>query len=541
MASLSAGTYTPPRFCAPVNAILAASLVSLRGFRMATIITVHGTGATGPEEGDEWWQKGSPFEKHLRELVESKDGLLRFQRLIWDGANSETSRRKAAGRLYEEVKKLEREGEKYSLVGHSHGGSVIVNALFLAASHANKLTNLTRVIAVGTPFIESVKSFWLFSRSGFLGKSVLVSTTASVFALGFVTLFFAFSKGRSNFLTNALFTTVFYLVPLTAVYSMLWLLNRRHYYMYRPTILRFSRTAYIPRLVSLCHKDDEAINGLKSLSNLDIQIFQRDFAVSFLALASLFLLPILLILLAMWPTMLGILVVYENQLGVVLTIPPGSSFGAHMMTVMSLIMAPVAALLDKIGIPHNFGAVVLILLGIIIVIVVTSLIVTGFVTALARYVSGGLSIVFNWLTWKQIRRMGFGNDVVGELAIKANSVSPWMNSRWLPIPETLAAKISELSDKAASTAAPKFRHLINQLALSKEKEMKSFFFSEYLTWNELIHTSYFSVPGFRMLVAYAIANSEGFRPSEAFKNHPDYSLVAGWYEEMKPKAKPVGS
>jgi hypothetical protein len=38
-----------------------------------------------------------------------------------------------------------------------------------------------------------------------------------------------------------------------------------------------------------------------------------------------------------------------------------------------------------------------------------------------------------------------------------------------------------------------------------------------------------------MLVAYAIANSDGFRPTETFKNHPDYNLVAGWYEEIKPK------
>jgi hypothetical protein len=39
-----------------------------------------------------------------------------------------------------------------------------------------------------------------------------------------------------------------------------------------------------------------------------------------------------------------------------------------------------------------------------------------------------------------------------------------------------------------------------------------------------------------MLVAYAMAHSEGFRPTEAFKSHPEYSLVADWYEARKPKA-----
>jgi hypothetical protein len=70
---------------------------------------------------------------------------------------------------------------------------------------------------------------------------------------------------------------------------------------------------------------------------------------------------------------------------------------------------------------------------------------------------------------------------------------------------------------------------------ANDKEANTFFFSEYLTWQELIHTNYFNVPRFRMLVAYTIADSEGFRPTEAFRNHPDYSCVADWYEEIKPK------
>src|SRR5262249_46038046 len=112
---------------------------SVWGMRMATIITVHGTCDTGPEEGTRWWQRGSPFEKHIRELVESENEKLEFKPLVWDGANSEVSRRAGAAKLYAEVKVLEANEEKYILVGHSHGGSVIANALLLAASEQNKL------------------------------------------------------------------------------------------------------------------------------------------------------------------------------------------------------------------------------------------------------------------------------------------------------------------------------------------------------------------------------------------------------------------
>ena len=119
--------------------------------------------------------------------------------------------------------------------------------------------------------------------------------------------------------------------------------------------------------------------------------------------------------------------------------------------------------------------------------------------------------------------------------IDADASCPWLGSAWSPIPDQLSDEITDLSNRAASVAVVKFRGLIKQLALSRDKEAKGFFFSEYLTWDELIHTSYFSVPRFRMLVAYAITNSEGFRPSAAFKNHPDYELVARWYTEIQPK------
>jgi len=58
---------------------------------------------------------------------------------------------------------------------------------------------------------------------------------------------------------------------------------------------------------------------------------------------------------------------------------------------------------------------------------------------------------------------------------------------------------------------------------------------DFLTWGELIHTSYFVVPRFRKLVCYAIAHSPGFKPTEEFKRDPDYPLMLRWLEEIRPK------
>ena len=121
----------------------------------------------------------------------------------------------------------------------------------------------------------------------------------------------------------------------------------------------------------------------------------------------------------------------------------------------------------------------------------------------------------------------------GFLAIHAGTFAAW-TGEWSSIPEPLAREISDLSNQSAATTLVKFREGINRLGLAKDKEARTFFFSEYLTWDELIHCSYFSVPRFRMLVAYALAHSPGFRPSAVLMSHTDYELVARWYKEIKP-------
>ena len=496
---------------------------------MATIITVHGTGATGPEEGQAWWQRGSEFEKHLCELVEGEDGVLYFQRLIWDGANSEISRRGAARKLYESAEQLESKGEKYCVVGHSHGGSVVAAALLLAASKGKQLPGLKRWITVGTPFIQSIKAFWLFSRSGPLGQAALVSLAA----YGFLSLLGILASGVESIELS--FWVLMIVVPFLGLYGSLWVLNRRKLYMYRPSTLQFAAKTYTSRLVSLHHKNDEAINGLKSLKNLDVRIFQRGFAVPIFSFVSLFLLPILIVALAMSPSLLNELAVYNEMI-------PRSEFGGsffnNLATVggllISFLVKAVKVFMAAPGLGPASFFISLFVLVLPICLITISLAITYSVGVGSHSVSNVLSLILNRLTWQQIRKVGFGNDTLGEVSINADSTCLWSASAWLALPDQIAKEVTELGNMAASVAVIKFRDLVTQLAFSKDKEAKEFLFSEYLTWDELIHCSYFNVPRFRMLVAYAIAQCPGFYPSAAFKNHPDYELVAHWYEEIQP-------
>jgi hypothetical protein len=216
--------------------------------------------------------------------------------------------------------------------------------------------------------------------------------------------------------------------------------------------------------------------------------------------------------------------------------PTQNMFSRTASVVVSITWWPIAHLLEHFGL--NLGIGTAIAVGMLVTPVAffgISLVITYLVSIAGPIASSVLSIGLNRLTWKLVRRMGFGNDTLGEVSINADSSCAWLGPSWLPLPERLSNDITELSNKAASVAVGKFRGLIGDLTL-KDKEANAFLFSEYLTWDELIHCSYFNVPRFRMLVAYAIAHSEGFKPTEAFRSHPDYNLVAHWYEEMKPKA-----
>jgi hypothetical protein len=478
---------------------------------MATIITVHGTGASGPEEGNKWWQKGSAFEMHIRELVEGANGTaLNTQRLIWDGANSEKSRQKAAINLHERVKTLESKGEKYCMIGHSHGGSVIASTLLLAAAKRNGLAHLAQLITVGTPFIQSVKAFWLFSRSGLIGKSVIVSVAMFILFLMLPPLISEYSEDDP--IAWPLAVALIFGIPFSLIYSILWALNGKKFFMYRQKVLTFAATTYSHRVVSIHHKNDEAINGMRCLKDIQVRIFQRNFAVSLFSFLSIFLLPLLVITIAASQSLLTRFAKITDY-GIE---PKDEGFVWNLFYVTDMISE--------------------IIPGWILFVVPASLGLTYLVGIASIFISGLLSAGLNRLTWQQIRKVGFGNDTNGELAIDASSSCMWLSSISYPLPERLAGEISDLSNRAASVAVEKFRGMISELALSKEREANTFLFAEYLTWDELIHCSYFNVPRFRMLVAYAIAQSEGFRPTEIFKSHPDYELVAQWYEEIRPKA-----
>ena len=586
---------------------------------MATIVTVHGTFAGGAETGDAWWQKGSQFETDMRVYVEGADGRLDFVPFAWDGLNSETSRRAAGQALAMRLDELERKGEPYGLIGHSHGGSVILSALTQKTYRRCPLPGLSRWITVGTPFVAFQRKAFLFSRLGLIGRAAYISlmTYACFFALAFwldntnkdsrVGLFVIILIAAAFYVAHLLIGwgtdrrlvmsgASFYqstgnrwlrprfglagrlvygaLLTVTAIstlavwapdvtipttnlrivatlvvvvifaclhFLMAWLSrNVSRWFRRGQKRRRDLAAAWWANWLPLRHSHDEAVEGLRQLPSVSFPIFGKDFATAPLTFAAVMAFPIILVSAVLSPGFMTWLVSTMQGSGLLaglsedrITNKVGNDIVANMIFVLFVPMLPIFTAFKEY---FSQDAVVLaaLILGPVIYMAGAILIV-ALANVLARVVSRFFSTALDKLAWRQIRASAYGNDTQGEDALSAAG-TPASLGPMLPLPDALENEISRNADAAAAASVSKLRASIHRLAFAEDERARSDLVSEYLTWDELIHTAYFKVPLFNKLVAYAIAQSEGFRPSTRFLADPNYSLIAEWHADL---SKPI--
>ena len=280
---------------------------------VATILTVHGTFASGPDDGDKWWQRGSVFERQVRELVQAEAGELYWRPFAWDGCNSETSRRNAGSNLYGVFQEYEQRGEPYCVIGHSHGGSVISAALFEAARNNDSLPHLASWISVGAPFISTRKNRFLFSRIGPFGKAayggVVFGALAggiafSVDLLGEVIEIAGFGWGvpLDALAMEIAKITLFCWMPLLVAYGVVRYRERDRLLLYLDRTPKFLESTFGSRWISFWHANDEAVQGLKALRTLEVRIFSPTFAVPVFRGAILVLMALALAVLVSMPS-----------------------------------------------------------------------------------------------------------------------------------------------------------------------------------------------------------------------------------------------
>jgi hypothetical protein len=156
------------------------------------VILVHGTFSyRETDEGDGWWQRGSVAAGQLGNLLGAGFQLTPAEIAVgdrnekvpdgvfhWSGQNSERSRRLAARKLLDGLKWYENKELTYHIVAHSHGGSVVWEALQIAAKEREKtavasdppLKHLKSWTTVGTPFLHFVPSL-----TGLIGLGLFIA------------------------------------------------------------------------------------------------------------------------------------------------------------------------------------------------------------------------------------------------------------------------------------------------------------------------------------------------------------------------------
>ncbi|MEM1371495.1 MAG: hypothetical protein AAGG72_04610, partial [Pseudomonadota bacterium] len=256
---------------------------------------------------DVWWAEDSRFaDEARRDLTGSADGNLNVKPFVWSGDNSETARRRAGRRLFRELRELEDSGEKYCLVGHSHGGSVISHALMFSAARKQQLVGLQRWLTIGTPFVHLRKERFLFFRLSLVWKAIFIASLMLLFML----LFFVVAElldGRNpteepRQLVRIAIAMAMTSMPFVVFYFFANYRDGRKLFNYdRKTILR-AHDWYARAWVPLSHEDDEAVNGLGSLNSPTPSIFHATFAVPALTLLSAFILPLIYLITVFSPT-----------------------------------------------------------------------------------------------------------------------------------------------------------------------------------------------------------------------------------------------
>lgn len=280
---------------------------------MASIITVHGTFAAptaadpngGPAPELQWWEAGSAFEREIRDLVEARDGELNFVPFPWAGDNSEVERREAGEKLTRLMRDLEAKSEPYCIVGHSHGGSILSDALLNSAARRRSLANLKRWITVGTPFVKLRKELWLLTRLSLMRKVIFVASM--MLLLMFLVYLVASQTGGERTVFGGTFPRVWVFTGLLAslpafvFYIVLSWLDRRSMPSYHRRTTRRARTHFAGRWLPLSHPDDEAIQGLSLLPDARLDFFDKSFAVSTITLLSVITLPIIYFMILLSP------------------------------------------------------------------------------------------------------------------------------------------------------------------------------------------------------------------------------------------------
>lgn len=496
---------------------------------MIKIITVHGTGDPNKDlTNPKWWQTDSAFANTLIQRFGEKGEAISISPFIWSGRNSEVDRRKAGRKLYGLLKKMEKEDFSYHLIGHSHGGSVIEEALLHSiALKKMTLAGLLSVTTVGTPFIESRQKFLSMPRlldsllfPLWFTAALLLLSVAIMFAANqsndfdkvfpnYSMIFFGFYPGK---ILQSL-GVFFGIVMLTAIPRFICSVVLKRRRLSKSEIKRLRVQTFVRRQ-HLWHADDEAICGLHAAKNLELTIFRNmrmsDVFASLLPVISLF-----AILSFLFAGLTGVYADVDSAVGILDFSHGLDGFIASLGTLATNILMTfddwffhaVRLNTDNInGEPlifaTNTGAEVGFWL--VILTAVSALAFVVFRWALDYPYRWIFARSFDRVVTKHVHSNIFGSNVFSDYVCGIRHVPFYVQQQHNCLPTEIAHEMSEAVDAQTTCTFRKVRNALGSTLYAQQHGNILGELSAQLSWRELIHTSYFDNAKFINFLIFGI-------------------------------------
>ncbi len=242
------------------------------------IVTVHGTGDTAEgDDGAKWFQRGSAFSQRLLQHLGTQGINGEIVPHLWSGANSAWDRERAANKLAGRLRGLYKRYDTIHVVAHSHGGNVANDAAVLLKwglrrdAAREKFDSLT---TVGTPFFN-VRTGSPQRFAGILFVAIAWASAIVFPLIAAVILWDIATGGNLMEITNRqeqiAVALVYILIVGPCTLFMLTMSRQGIRRILRPKTGGKTRTS----VFSVWHQNDEAIAFLQRVEELNLEPFPR--------------------------------------------------------------------------------------------------------------------------------------------------------------------------------------------------------------------------------------------------------------------------
>lgn len=436
------------------------------------VVTVHGTGDTAATlEGAKWFQKGAAFTEQLKARLAEKGVEADIHPVLWSGANSARAREDGADEVADTIKRLARQyGGQVHLIGHSHGGNVANEAVdLLRWGRTRRKPRVASVTTVGTPFFKSqLGALGSFGGIAFLTLTNVLALLMLLFAVVCVVMWRdgEFAEEDHGFVISIWIALAISALVLAYMMRLGIQWTRR---VLRPRTLAKSKS----EIHAIAHPNDEAITFLKRVEGFPVEPFtpgallrnSRAVAISW----------------SVWSMIVAAIAIIAAA-----SIPDLRVAIAEFFELENIEASPVDILATFLLLPLVWGCVY-----------VLARLIFGLFPELA------LRRWFNSTVSAIMRGMAFGRDGDDRLgAVSAESHTH--PTRAVVLEGEIAQRMQTNAAAAADKLIEKYRWALFSVSADSTDSLNRLS-TDAMTWDSLIHTTYFDQPEVADMIASYIA------------------------------------